>query len=339
MIFVLYHANCQDGLGAKYAAWKKFGDGGAVYMPVQYGQKIPDAVFGTVMVFSDLRIGDQFYDPATNRLFCKDTDKTAGLKFKEETTEDLEWGMSFPFEDDEAVYRSNTHDVYICDFSYPREALERLRLSVNTLVVLDHHKTAQEALDGFPGAIFDMNRSGAMIAWDYFHPAIKAPKLLEYVQDRDLWKKQFPETDIIAGAIPLLEGDMQKWNSVVMEAEELQNLYKKGQVIDQYKKIKVQEGLKAITVLPYRGYKAGVRNYTDNPSDIGEAIYLTEGIDIAMTYFVDTVGNVVVSFRSNQNGGPDVGALAKELGGGGHKNASGARVDFNFLSKLLAGQL
>jgi uncharacterized protein len=339
MNFVLYHANCQDGLGAKYAAWKKFGDGGAVYLPVQYGEEIPDAVFGSVATFGDLEINDQFYDPSTASIFVKTTKVVATLKYQD-NEEEWEYGLNFVFDDDEPVYRSGANDVYIVDFSYPLKALAKLGMSSRTLVILDHHKTAQEALKDFPGAIFDMNKSGAMLAWEYFHPDKQPPKLIEYVQDRDLWKKKFPETDIIAGALPLLQGDMQRWDDAAMNNDcELHELYQNGLIIDQYKTIKVTEGLKAVKVLPYRGYKAGVRNYTDNASDMGEAIYNNLKADMAMTYFVDNDGVVTVSFRSKQEGGPDVGALAKELGGGGHKNASGARVDLDFLSNLLAGKL
>jgi oligoribonuclease NrnB/cAMP/cGMP phosphodiesterase (DHH superfamily) len=39
---VIYHANCQDGFGAAYAAWLKLGDG-AEYLPQQYGEIDRDA--------------------------------------------------------------------------------------------------------------------------------------------------------------------------------------------------------------------------------------------------------------------------------------------------------
>jgi len=42
MNIIFYHANCADGFGAAFAAWRKFGDEGAVYLPVSYGQAIPD---------------------------------------------------------------------------------------------------------------------------------------------------------------------------------------------------------------------------------------------------------------------------------------------------------
>ena len=41
MDVVLYHANCWDGLGAAWAAWLTLRDG-AEYIPVQYGDPVPD---------------------------------------------------------------------------------------------------------------------------------------------------------------------------------------------------------------------------------------------------------------------------------------------------------
>lgn len=38
---ILYHANCPDGFGAAYAAWKKFGDA-AKYIPINYGDPFPE---------------------------------------------------------------------------------------------------------------------------------------------------------------------------------------------------------------------------------------------------------------------------------------------------------
>lgn len=328
MNYVLYHANCQDGLGAKYAAWKKFGEN-AKYLPVQYGEDIPFEVYGPRVMFVDVPIDALFYDPASKSLYTK-VDAQVATMHKE--------NVDLRFDQDEWVCLSKTNDVYICDFSYPLEALKELRESVNTLVVLDHHKTAQEALSGFPGAIFDMNRSGAMIAWNYFHPTVPAPRLIEYVQDRDLWRKQYRETDAVASAIPFLNGDMEQWDIVAENEDDLQDLSKAGETVESYKRIKVQEALQDVAILPYRGYKAGVRNYTENASDIGAAICNSLGVDFSMTYFIDPTGMVVVSFRSRKDG-VDVGALAKEHGGGGHKAASGMRVDFDFLSKLLVGEL
>src|SRR5262249_50886942 len=78
-------------------------------------------------------------------------------------------------------------DVIMVDFSYKRPALEEMLDACNSLLILDHHKTAQEDLSFLPStwptwdehhqapthkghALFDMARSGAGIAWDFFFP-------------------------------------------------------------------------------------------------------------------------------------------------------------------------
>jgi hypothetical protein len=37
-------------------------------------------------------------------------------------------------------------------------------------------------------AIFDMNRSGAGLAWDYFQPMTSRLRFIDYLEDRDLWR-------------------------------------------------------------------------------------------------------------------------------------------------------
>lgn len=51
-IVVLYHGKCPDGFGGAYAAWKKFGDT-AEYIPMQYGNPIPEHMDGRELYFVD----------------------------------------------------------------------------------------------------------------------------------------------------------------------------------------------------------------------------------------------------------------------------------------------
>jgi len=277
-IYVLYHANCFDGTGAKFAAWKRFGDA-AYYIPVQYGKPFPDMV-----------------------------------KTSRET------------------------DVYILDFSYPRDFLEDLHSKVHKLVVLDHHKTAQADLAGLDYAEFDMNKSGAALAWEYFHPGKVVPDMLRLIQDGDLWKFEFSETKALRAALPLLESNMTDWDLCCNDSEVLKEVIRSGGAIERYNAIKVDNTVQNnVKVLPYKGYKAGVLNTTTLVSEIGNAIYDTLKVDFSMSYFFDIDGVPVVSFRSK--GDMDVSAFAKELGGGGHKNAAGAKVDLEFIRKLYAEEL
>src|SRR3989304_1500175 len=82
--------------------------------------------------------------------------------------------------------------VILVDFSYPRAALDALADVAASVEGYDHHKTAQADLVGWErgGVVFDMERGGAGIAWDAFHPGRVRPALIAYVEDRDLWRWQ-----------------------------------------------------------------------------------------------------------------------------------------------------
>lgn len=97
-------------------------------------------------------------------------------------------------------------DVYVVDFSYPRSVLTEMRKIASRVMVIDHHKTAQSELDGVEDCIFDMSKSGAVLAWEYFHPARGVPDLFLYIQDRDLWKWELPSSKEISAFLFSLDG-------------------------------------------------------------------------------------------------------------------------------------
>lgn len=104
--------------------------------------------------------------------------------------------------------------IYMLDFSVKRDKMLELKSSCKELIVLDHHKTAEEECKGLDFCTFDMTRSGAGIAWDYFHPAEKRPGLINMIEDRDLW------SFTVGGSAPLhvylcsQPMDFQRWNEI-----------------------------------------------------------------------------------------------------------------------------
>jgi len=84
-------------------------------------------------------------------------------------------------------------EVYFLDFVPGKGDLINLSLGSKQVIILDHHVTAQKILEEIKDntkihAVFDMNRSGAGITWDYFNPGKPRPALINYIEDRDLWK-------------------------------------------------------------------------------------------------------------------------------------------------------
>jgi len=149
---VIYHADCTDGFGAAYSAWKLLGNR-AEYYACKHGTKPPD------------------------------------IKGK---------------------------NVVILDFSFDNKTTKRMIKSANELLVIDHHKSAMVELHDITNTHFDMNKSGAMLAWDFFHPGKEAPKFIQYIQDRDLWKWELPYSKEFSAAFDMVPYDLKNLKNLRM---------------------------------------------------------------------------------------------------------------------------
>lgn len=113
--------------------------------------------------------------------------------------------------------------VYLNDFSGGPGFARQLAQAAGRVVVLDHHKTAAAELtdpslaQSCPSleVVFDMERSGATISYDYFQPQGLTPEqrqLFKYIEDADLWRWQLPESKAFSAGLASLqlEFDAQK---------------------------------------------------------------------------------------------------------------------------------
>lgn len=219
-------------------------------------------------------------------------------------------------------------DVYLVDFSYKRPVLETMAASASKVTVLDHHKTAEADLTPFPDGVmgeFDMDRSGAMIAWDWFHPGQEPPQLLRHIQDRDLWRFNLEGTREIQAALFSYPYDFTVWDELMQW--DVATLHAEGVAIER-KHFKDIDELLDVTMrhMEIGGHRVPVANlpYTLT-SDAGHK--MAEGNAFAACYW-DTPDGRVFSLRST-NGGLDVSEIARQYGGGGHAAASGFRVPFD----------
>lgn len=213
-------------------------------------------------------------------------------------------------------------EVLIVDFSYPRLVLLEMEREATSIRVLDHHKTAAENLAGLEFAEFDMSRSGAGMAWDALHHPPRPP-LIDYVQDRDLWLWELPESKAVSAYIALHDRTFETW--CVMNSSLLQQFcscVEMGKtalrVTEQYVE---QQAPKASTV-KLAGYCVPCINTTFATSELVGG--LAEHAPFAVGWFQRQDGKFVYSLRSR--GDFDVTTIAKQFGGGGHKNAAGFTV-------------
>lgn len=243
-------------------------------------------------------------------------------------------------------------DVIMVDFSYKRDVLHDMAAKASTLVILDHHKTAQDDLKDLPPplggpyspeamlnwqrdcnapasihALFDMERSGAQIAWDYLMPGQARPNLVEYVGDHDLWRFKLPLSREVNAFIFAHEYTFRNWDYLDAATRDhmgVQHVAHMGGAIELKHHKDVAE---LVGVLKRRMVIGGCRVPVANvpytlASDAGHL--MAKGEPFAACYW-DTPEGRVFSLRST-DGGEDVSAIAEIYGGGGHIRASGFRM-------------
>lgn len=313
---VIYHASCADGFGAAFAAWLKLGERDSIEEGAEY---VP------------MRYG---------------------------TVPDIEsWHMQ---------YAISQREVYILDFSFPRQTMDYLFSVAKRVVWLDHHKTAFEMWcedgerslceqsNGRDEVILDNNKSGAMLAWEYFHPGTEVPLLIQHIDDRDRWQFKMEGTKELNAALWTAPWNFQQWKE--LNESDLVPMYKAGKAILRAHNQNVQSVVKGsartCSIVPalinsVDSYKApwvwwndpengdtcGVNGLAANcpphlQSDVGHELANQSGT-FGLLWFVDKDGQCKCSLRSN--GDYDVSAIARTFGGGGHRNAAGFEVDIQTL--------
>lgn len=289
MTLCIYHGNCADGFGAAWVVRKALGDG-VEFHPGVYGQPAPDV---------------------TGR------------------------------------------DVLMVDFSYKRPVLNEIASKARTVLILDHHKTAAEDLAGLPPpldgpynpaamehwqrecnspnalhALFDMDRSGAGICWDFFFPDKPRPRLIDHIEDRDLWRFKLPQTREIQAAVFSYPYDFSLWDDLT--AGPVGRFAVEGKAIER-KHFKDIDELLGVCQrrMKIGGHDVPVASlpYTLT-SDAGHK--MATGEPFAACYW-DTPNGRVFSLRSTDEG-MDVSEIAKQYGGGGHRNAAGFQLPYDRVS-------
>ena len=260
---VLYHAECDDGFGAAYAAWLSLGDA-AVYRPIAYGDATPPELL-------------------------------------------------------------QGRTVYILDFSFPPAVLGEMATFARNIVLLDHHLSAAGQWVDVPpipnvDLRFDMDRSGAQMAWDYFHPGLPRPALIDHIGDRDLWRFWLADTKAYCAGLSLIPTSFESWQTASGDPKDL---VAKGQIVLDVLQRQIDSALrKELRPVNLCGIQGLATNAISNTSEIGQAIAQRSGT-FSLTFFIKG-DHVICSLRSIAPF--DVSVLATHYGGGGHAQASGFRL-------------
>lgn len=229
--------------------------------------------------------------------------------------------------------------VYILDFSFANEVMAAIDERAAKLVMLDHHKSAAEKLTGFAcrcGVVhFDMGKSGARLAWEFFHPHEPVPALLQYVEDRDIWKWEFAESAAFLSALDMEAQGFERWREIAaFTPEQLQQFMARGAAMDEkFRKLAadIAEGAQPLVFNGVAGLMVNAPGMFH--SLVGDILSAKTGTFGLMWSAGDK--GVKVGLRSQRNF--DCIALAESMGGGGHAQACGFKMKVERLAELLTG--
>lgn len=213
-------------------------------------------------------------------------------------------------------------EVYTLDFCYKGALFEELFKKAKRLVVLDHHITQKSFIARAHEYRFEINNSGAVISWKYFHPQKKVPKVLKHIEDQDLWKFRLSHTREVCAVLSSYPFDFKVRDKFIREFENTkkgQGYIKEGGAILRYQGQVIQTNIETASLVNFVGHRVLATNSFTQTSEIGNILAKQQppfGI-----VWSERSGRIIVSLRAIK--GFDVSKIAVRFGGGGHKAAAG----------------
>ena len=230
--------------------------------------------------------------------------------------------------------------VYILDFSFSAEILQQIEALAAKLVLLDHHKSAADQLSDFvsrAGVVhFDMHKSGAHLAWAFFHPGKDLPDLVRFIEDRDIWVWQYPQSAGFLSALDMEGFDFARWTEIAgFDAAQLSAYIARGTAMDEKFSKLARDIAEGAQTLVFNGVSGLMLNAPGVfHSLVGDILSERSGT-FALIWSAEKDGVVKVGLRSQRSF--NCIALAQSMGGGGHAQACGFKMAIARLPELLSG--
>jgi oligoribonuclease NrnB/cAMP/cGMP phosphodiesterase (DHH superfamily) len=219
-------------------------------------------------------------------------------------------------------------DVIIVDFCYSRQTL--LNMQAKSIHILDHHISAQKDLaapfpaDSHISAHFDMTKSGAVLSWEYFLPDEPLPMLYKYIQDRDIWINQYPQSTWLSYGLSVFSPAFRDYKTLIDEPDTLAQTINGGKAVFAYLTLEADKIIANRKIQTIGGFQVPVIN---SPGFLAsDTLHRILKMDLNAPFaasYADLLsqGIRVYSLRSMEDR-EDVSVIAKKLGGGGHRNAA-----------------
>jgi len=240
--------------------------------------------------------------------------------------------------------------VIIIDVAYKKYVLEQIINKAESVLFIDHHITIRDDVLELEKkykhkfkSIYNQNKSGATLMWEFLYPKKKHPYFIDLIEDNDTGTWKLPHIkDFVAGFSvnyelkPTYE-NINKFKSLFRKST-INNLIKNGKIYNQYKKYMVNENSTRVSIEKFPSQKIynEYNTFFEKPGQYKIAVYCGSGCpnatdladkilkDTNCDFFISWVLNLdkkeyVLTLRSEKI---DVGNIAKLFNGGGHVGAA-----------------
>ncbi|MFA4999482.1 MAG: hypothetical protein WC519_02020 [Parcubacteria group bacterium] len=217
-------------------------------------------------------------------------------------------------------------EVYMVDYCYSEEKMKLILKSAAKVIALDHHISQRKAIKLSTEYVFKEHNSGAVIAWKYFFPKKKVPRLLLHIEDNDTWRFSLKNTKEYLAYLDTLAYDFKSWDKLVKDFENNDKrkiFFDKGVSIVNFINKNVEALTSSAEWVKFNNRNCLAVNSPIFVSEIGNVLAnKAGGIGIV---WCKKGNKLKVSLRSN--GRVNVSRIAARHGGGGHKAAASFFVD------------
>ncbi len=211
----------------------------------------------------------------------------------------------------------------------------------HAVTTIDHHAGAREEFEILAQKnkqftfIFDNTKSGASLTWATLFPGERMPELIMYVEDQDLWTKKYGnDTKNISSVLYLLTNKPDE--TLKLFTAPIDVLKQQGSSITAYAELMIENSVtKTESIMVTMGeYHVPFYNITSLKSEAGNILCTTRNQTVAL--FTIDGEKVKISFRSLDSHTPSALDIAKIIGGGGHRNASGGIMTLSdFITRIV----
>jgi oligoribonuclease NrnB/cAMP/cGMP phosphodiesterase (DHH superfamily) len=237
----------------------------------------------------------------------------------------INYGDEFPWH---SIGRDEV--VYMVDFGIqPFDGMIQLAATTPHFHWIDHHQTAIADYNAHEFKIHGLRRNGigaCQLVWEYLSPNGDVPYAVELLAQYDVWNHSNPETLPFQYGMRLEKTwpveNMPLWYNLFRNESAVQKIVEQGSIVLRYVS---QDNEKYCNSCAFETELDGLRCIAVNKmltnSQVFDSVWNPSKYD-AMLTFGYRKGIWTVSLYTDKPG-VDVSIIAKNRGGGGHKQAAG----------------